>query len=150
MEVLMQFFDAILSAGAILTGFCGTFLSFRIQREANYYRQPAPNAQGGQPGDVCYNLQQFSAAFLVLIAATLFCMYFGVAVPLLFFGGWGVLYERKTIVIGLLAGLVLVLAYFVIELVHYEIIRLKVRPSTIEWIFGSLVIVAAIIAVSIS
>jgi hypothetical protein len=32
-----QFFGAVVDAGAILAGFCSTFLVFRIQREANYY-----------------------------------------------------------------------------------------------------------------
>src|SRR5437667_344489 len=35
-----EFFQSVLTAGAIISGFCGSFLVFRIQREAEYYRVP--------------------------------------------------------------------------------------------------------------
>jgi len=38
-EGLGRFYEAALTAGAITSGFIGTFLAFRIQREAGYYRQ---------------------------------------------------------------------------------------------------------------
>ena len=47
-ESAERFFAEVLSAGAILCGFCGTFLSFRIQREAGYYRQVAIDFHSGQ------------------------------------------------------------------------------------------------------
>jgi hypothetical protein len=36
------FYTSVVSAGAILTGLAGTFLQFRIGREASYYQQPVP------------------------------------------------------------------------------------------------------------
>jgi hypothetical protein len=80
---LQAFFAASLSAGAILTGFCGTFLSFRIQREANYCRQPVLDFQSGTAKDVCIGLSHFSSSFLLLILASLLAVAFGFVSPLL-------------------------------------------------------------------
>lgn len=43
--------QSLLQAGAILAGFCGTFLAFRIQREASYYRQPVADFDTGRAAD---------------------------------------------------------------------------------------------------
>ena len=56
-----SFYTATLSAGAILTGFCGTFLSFRLQREANYYRQVALDFETREARDVFVDLTHFTA-----------------------------------------------------------------------------------------
>jgi len=117
-----QFFEATIAAGAILSGFCGTFLAFRIQREANYYRQPALDSRRS----VDINLQQFSSAFFLLILAALCSVVFGFIIPLLALAGsaWA-MEQTKWVVGGLLAALILLAAYFFDELVHYHILREK-------------------------
>jgi hypothetical protein len=81
------FYAAVLSAGAILTGFSGTFLQFRIQREANYYRQPVlsyvEGAEQGKAQDVPIGLVHFTGAFLLIIVSTLMAVTFGFVFPLL-------------------------------------------------------------------
>ena len=53
------FYTAVLTAGAILTGFAGTFLQFRIQREASYHRQPAVSFEEANAKDVFIGLTHF-------------------------------------------------------------------------------------------
>ena len=67
----------MLTAGAILSGFCGTFLAFRIQREAAYYRQPAVDYHGNKGKDVYIGLTHFTSAFLLLALATVCSVTFG-------------------------------------------------------------------------
>ncbi len=81
------FFESIVTAGAILSGFCGSFLTFRIQREAAYYRQPALDFATRKARDVEIKLTHFTAAFLILILATIICLLFGVVVPVLGIAG---------------------------------------------------------------
>jgi hypothetical protein len=121
-----QFFEAIFAAGAILSGFCGTFLVFRIQREANYYRQPVLDFRLKAARSVDIKRQQFSSAFLLLILASLFSVVFGFVIPLLALAGsaWA-MEQTKWVVGGLLAALILLAAYFFDELVHYHIFRKK-------------------------
>ena len=80
------FYAAVLSAGAILTGFSGTFLQFRIQREANYYRQPVlsyvEDAAVGKAQDI-FGRDPFTGAFLLIIVSTLMAVAFGFVFPLL-------------------------------------------------------------------
>ena len=65
------FFSAVISAGAILSGFCGTFLAFRIQREAGYHRQPSASQERANGSDSFIGLTHFTSSLLLLILATL-------------------------------------------------------------------------------
>lgn len=67
----MSLYSSLLSAGAILAGFCGTFLAFRIQREANYYRQPALDFATGEARDVPIGLTHFTSGLLLLGIASI-------------------------------------------------------------------------------
>lgn len=120
----LAFFSSVISAGAILTGFCGSFLAFRIQREASYYRQPALNYDNEDARDVYIGLSHFSLPFLLLIVASLGALFFGVLLPL--FGIAGVsnaLVAPGVTVAGLAASTVVLCGYFLSELSHYEILR---------------------------
>jgi len=145
-----MFFEAIIGAGAILSGFCGTFLSFRIQREANYYRQPALDFSTGKARDVYIGLTHFTSAFLLLILATICSMVFGFLIPLLALAGsaWASA-QTKPVVGGLVAALILLFAYFLAELVHYRIISIKLFNDAREWRREwAIVLVAMILAVA--
>ncbi len=112
-ETTMKIED-LLTAGAILAGFTGIFLIFRIQREADYYRNP----HSKEP----LNQQHFTSSFLLIILATLITMLTGVVAPLLTsLGVQSPLISRTSIVAGLFAGLTLIAGYVVDELVHYRI-----------------------------
>jgi hypothetical protein len=120
----VPFFSAVVSAGAILTGFCGSFLAFRIQREANYFRQPALDFATGKAKDVLIGLSHFSHPFLLLIAASLGSLLFGVLLPL--FGIAGVsnrLVSPGVTVAGLAASTIVLCGYFYAEMNHYGILR---------------------------
>jgi hypothetical protein len=56
-QALELFYGAALTAGSILSGFIGTFLNFRIQRDASYFR-----SQEGQ----ARNQQHFTSSFLLI------------------------------------------------------------------------------------
>lgn len=103
-----SFYESIIAAGAITIGFCGTFLSFRIQREANYYRQPALSFEHGKARDVLIGLSHFTNAFLLLILATLSSMVFGFPLPLLALIGTACALANPGIIAGwLIATLIL-------------------------------------------
>jgi hypothetical protein len=128
-----QFFRDIIAAGAIIAGFCGTFLAFRIQREASYYRQPHLDRKEGAI-DIYIGLTQFNSSFLLIILAALSAIVCGFLIPL--FGLSGKVWWFVTpwfAVSGLLSALVLLAGYFLDELVHYEIIWKKWRPATSGW-----------------
>jgi hypothetical protein len=129
-----SFFEAIISAGAIMSGFCGTFLAFRIQREANYYRQPALSYDRGDAKDILIKLTHFTSPFLLLILASLCSMAFGFLIPLLALAGsvWA-LAQTKLVVAGLVATLILLIAYFFDELVHYRILSPQLLNDAREW-----------------
>jgi hypothetical protein len=130
----LEFFPSALTAGAILTGFCGTFLSFRIQREANYHRQPVLSFDEAKAKDIFIDLSHFSSSFLMLILASLVTMASGFVLPLLRMAGLGENWIRPGIVAGgLLSGLVLICGYFCIELVHYNIISNRLMDDRAEW-----------------
>jgi hypothetical protein len=120
-----QFFQDVINVGAILAGFCGTFLVFRIQREADYFRNPSEDNIGDQ---------HFTSSFLLLILASLLILVIGVLFPLFFISGvrWSFL-TAEIVVAGLLSALVLLVGYFVDELVHYEIILRKWRTEFEDW-----------------
>lgn len=135
----LTYFGACLSAGAILTGFCGTFLSFRIQREASYYRQPVCDFSTQSGRDVYLGLAHFSSPFLILILATLLAAGFGFICPLLAISGFDI--SKPIIVAGMLAALVAILGYFMCELVHYGVINAKLLNDGYEWKRSSGVVV---------
>jgi hypothetical protein len=106
------FFEAAIDAGAILTGFYATFLVFRIQREAEYYRSKGK--------------QQFSASLLLLILGMSVTAVMCVGFPLLRlanpeFASVGAL-KSNIVVRGFIASGILAAGYFLIELIHYRII----------------------------
>lgn len=124
-------YAALLSAGAILTGFCGSFLSFRIQREANYYRQPAVDLKTNKGGDVYIGLSHFTSSFLVLIAATLLAVIFGFILPLLAL--IGMLIQPAIVVAGMVASVICVIGYFTCEMVHYGVLNRRLLNDPHEW-----------------
>lgn len=128
------FFSAALSAGAILTGFCGTFLSFRIQREAAYHRQPALDYDEGDARDVYIGLSHFTSSFLVLILASLVTMGFGFVLPLFALAGLGGEFITvKMVAGGLVTALMLISGYFLVEMRHYHILSNKLLHDRAEW-----------------
>jgi drug/metabolite transporter (DMT)-like permease len=124
---LTNFFTASLTVGAILAGFCGTFLSFRIQREAGYYR--SPDCKGK---DAFSNLSHFTASLLLLLLATLCTAVCGIVLPLLALVGSGLRISPGLIVGGVIGGLLLLAAYFVTELCHYDVFKF-LRDDPAEW-----------------
>ena len=128
-----DFFTAVLSAGAILTGFCGTFLQFRIQREANYYRQPVLSYEERKAYDVFIGLSHFSSSFLLIIFGTLLALVFGFVLPLLVLAGAAAFVTPKLVTAGLLASSAFVVGYFWAELVHYQILNVKLLNDRKEW-----------------
>ncbi len=120
---LTNFFAASLNAGAILAGFCATFLSFRIQREAGYYRSSDGSGK---------DLSHFTASLLLLLLATIWTVICGIVLPLLALVGMGSSISPRLIVGGVIGGLLLLGAYFVTELCHYHVFKfLKNDPA--EW-----------------
>lgn len=133
MPVDSSFFAAVISAGAILTGFCGTFLAFRIQREASYHRQPVLSFEAGAAKDVFIGLTHFTHAFLLLILATSCALVFGFIVPLLALAKVGFATRGVGLVVGgLLAAVVFLAAYFLAELLHYRILSTRLMHDLAE------------------
>jgi hypothetical protein len=123
----LNFFDTSLNVGAILAGFCATFLSFRIQREAGYFRSP-----DGKGKDTFSDLSHFTASLLLLLLATVCTAVCGIVLPLLALVGSGPWISPGLIVGGVIGGLLLLAAYFVSELRHYNVFKfLKNDPA--EW-----------------
>lgn len=128
------FFGAVLSAGAILSGFCGTFLAFRIQREASYYRQPVVDFHEEMGKDIFIGRTHFSSAFLLLVLATVCSGTFGFVFPLLSLYGLRWFASQAGLVVGgVIASLVLLAAYFVDELIHYQIVSGRLAHDASEW-----------------
>jgi len=129
-----SFYESVIAAGAILSGFCGTFLSFRIQREANYHRQPALSFEAGQAKDVHIGLTHFTSSFLLLCLGSLCSVVFGFLIPLFALAGppWAQSCVG-TVVAGLVAALVLIGGYFFDELVHYRILSGRLVDDAREW-----------------
>lgn len=112
---LEVFYQAALTAGAILSGFIGTFLNFRIQREADYFRSPGSDI-GGQ--------QHFTSSFFLIIVSAACSVVFGVVLPLFALAKGNLRYavSPATILSGIVAALVIAGAYFFDELIHYQIL----------------------------
>ena len=125
------FFSACLSAGAILSGFCGTFLSFRIQREAMYYRQPALDFASRTAKDVPILLSHFSSSFLLLIIASVLALGFGFVLPLLALAD--VVVSRRLVVAGMLVSVLFVASYFLCEMRHYGVLDNRLLNDRREW-----------------
>jgi uncharacterized BrkB/YihY/UPF0761 family membrane protein len=123
-----DFYTAVLTAGPILTGFSGSFLQFRIQREAGYYRQPSPDGR-----DNALNLTHFTASFLLIICCTMLALIFGFLLPLAHIGGLLRLPSRGIVVSGLFASMAFLIGYFVSEMIHYDIRPNKLKNDAIEW-----------------
>ena len=129
-----DFFSAALSAGAILSGFCGTFLAFRLQREASYYRQVALDFGRRKAKDVPIGLTRFTSALLLLVLATMFAAVFGFVFPLLALRHYSWFGDRAGYVVGgVIASLILLFAYFADELFHYRIIFKRLAPDVHDW-----------------
>ena len=140
------FFESVIAAGAILSGFCGTFLAFRIQREAAYYRQPVLDFTKGEAKDVYIGLTHFTAPFLLLILATVASLLFGFVVPLLGIAGVrNALVSLPSVVAGLLAAVILLAAYFVAELFHYQIMSSNLVHDVAEWKSGKVVVLVSLV-----
>ena len=128
------FFSSALSAGAILSGFCGTFLTFRLQREASYYRQVALDFHRREARDVFVGLTHFTSALLLLVLATVCAATFGFIFPLLALDGSNWFAARSGYVVGgMIGSLILLFAYFADELVHYRIITGRLAQDASEW-----------------
>jgi hypothetical protein len=132
------FYATVLSAGAILTGFSGTFLQFRIQREANYYRQPVlsyvEGKMAGEAQDVYIGLTHFTGAFLLIIISTLMSMAFGLVFPLLALVEMTPQFVNpKFIALGLLSTLSPLVGYFLTELIHYDILTTRLVHDISEF-----------------
>jgi len=128
-----QFFKDVIAAGAIIAGFCSTFLAFRIQRESSYYRQPDLSKKEGGV-DIYIGLTHFTPSFLLIILSAVFSILCGFLIPLFGIAGFsGGLVTPSFVISGLVAGLILLCGYFLDELVHYEIVLKSWRTEKWEW-----------------
>ena len=127
-----DFFEAMINAGAILSGFTSTFLVFRIQRESEYFRQPALDFESGKAKDIDIGLTHFTSSFLLIMLATVSSLLFGFLIPL--FGLAGVvIFSPAAVVAGNVAAIVLLVGYLADEMIHYRIISTHLVEDTAEW-----------------
>jgi hypothetical protein len=118
-----KFFSDMIGAGAILTGLCGTFFAFRIQREATFYSQPYCNDED-EWDVVVIDRTHFSAPFFLLSFAFLASLISGLVIPLL-----GMLGIKNFIVSpgfatgGLFVAIILLGFYIIAELQHYHLFK---------------------------
>jgi hypothetical protein len=131
------FYQAVIGAGATLSGFCGIFLAFRIQREASYYRQPVlsfDRETGKDFKDVFLDLTKFSAPLFLLLLATICSVIFGIILPLFALVGssWA-LSNFRFIAAGQVAALILLGSYFLGELIHYEVLGKCTIQQMCDW-----------------
>ncbi len=120
------FYPAALTAGSVIAGFIGTFFSFRIQREANYYRQPVLDFETGSSKNVNIDDTHFTVSLFLLCLGAIFALIFGIVSPLLELAGFEllpILGSPRAVIVGLLASLVFVVGSFLAELIHYRIIK---------------------------
>jgi len=133
-EELSQFYGAALTGGAILSGFVATFLSFRIQREADYYRQPVlrykPDEECGNGQDVFIDLSRFPPSLLLIIVSWFGSTFFGVLWPLSALAHWSPsMTGPAPLLAGIASSVALVAAYFFAEMFHYAMFRSKRGPQ---------------------
>lgn len=128
------FYQAVIGAGATLSGFCGIFLAFRIQREANYYRQPALSFGQDEGKDIFLGLTKFSGPMFLLLLATICSVVFGFVFPLFaLVGSFWALSHVRFIAAGLLAALILLGSYFLGELIHYDVLSSDTIHQMRQW-----------------
>jgi hypothetical protein len=128
------FFQDMIAAGAILGGFCSTFLAFRIQREANYYRQAALSYEENAARDIYIGLTQFTSSLLLIILAAICSIVFGFLLPLFALAGaCGGFVSPELVVGGLVAALLLLAGYFFDEMVRYGILSQQLLGDAREW-----------------
>ena len=134
-EQALIFFSTVINAGAILSGFCGTFLSFRIQREAAYYRQVALSYDEEAAKDIEVGLSHFTTPLLLLLMATLLAIAFGFIIPLFALAGltWATTKVAMTAA-GLAAAVAFLLGYFANELHHYGVFSAGLHSDRSEWV----------------
>jgi|SRR5215472_6909385 len=144
------FFESIISAGAVLSGFCGTFLAFKIQREASYYRQPVLDFDRAESKDVFIGLSHFSSAFLLLITGTFCSVIFGFVLPLFALAGsvW-ILSNPAIVVAGMMSALIVIGAYFLAELVHFGVLNGRLLNDRREWGSESGIVIGGITSAAI-
>jgi hypothetical protein len=150
-----SFYSATLAAGAILTGFCGTFLTFRLTRESNYYRNPNenPSSNGAvkaadkseettdsKPTDKASeenkekNQTHFTAPLLLLLCATSSAAIFGFLFPLVALAMPNSTFgSAKAIIGGEIISLIFLAGYFLGELVHYDVFKILAGDER-EWL----------------
>jgi hypothetical protein len=152
-----HFYEGALTAGAILTGFNGTFLTFRIQREASYHRQPVTvfieAADCGKGQDALIGLSRFNSSFFLIILGTVCSFAFGVLLPLVALANWDrVTHSPSLIFGGILASGVLVTGYFVDEMIHYRILLnwRKFRADVGQWKHEWIVVIATLVLAVLS
>jgi hypothetical protein len=144
------FYSAALTAGAIVSGFIGTFLTFRIQREANYYRQPVLDFNTEKARDVSVGRSRFPVSLVLLLLGAMCSVGFGLLLPL------AALAEparfsvsAPLIVSGLIASVVLVAGYFFAEVYHYRMLRIDWDEWRRElWILLCSILLAALAALA--
>jgi hypothetical protein len=141
------FYEAAITASAILSGFNGTFLSFRIQREANYYRQPVLDFKEKRGVDAGIGLSQFNSSLLLIILGTLCSMMFGVFMPLAALSRWGRYTPNPALILaGIVASGVLVMAYFFNELIHYKILKWSRLSCDLKgWGYEWLIVISGVL-----
>lgn len=145
LTVSQHFFGYVLSAGAILSGFCATFLVFRIQREAAYHRQPAVDFSETKSKDIYIGLTHFTSALLLLLITTSVAAIFGFMLPLLALSGTGRISVSPGLVVGgMIAAVVLIAAYVLDELIHYRILR-TLPGDKLDWKRESPVVVGGVL-----
>ncbi len=126
---LTTFYSAMLTVASILAGFYGTFLSFRLQREAQFFRNRRQ--------------QHTTPSLLVLVMGIVMLGWFGIWQPLSFFAGRVV--SQESTIRGVVTALLLGVAYFVLELLHYEIL-FRWGGKLYNWLVGlALVFISFII-----
>jgi hypothetical protein len=139
-----DFFFSTMTAGAIVAGFCGTFLSFRIQREAQFFRTPEKS----------HGIQHFTSSFMLILLATLVAMLVGVVMPVLYLAGFRPTWiNPRAAAGGYLAAMVLVVGYFANELLHYRLVfrdQLGANAQDAEWRRESIVWVPALVLAAIA
>jgi hypothetical protein len=141
-----SFYESMIGAGAIVFGFSATFLAFKIQREANYYRQPAVSFEHAQAKDVLIGLTHFSSAFLLLILGTICSAVFGLLLPVFALAGSAWISANHGVeVAGLVGTLILIGAYFLDELIHYRILSSRLLNDAREWGSESAVVISGVI-----
>lgn len=149
-NAMEMFYGAAISAGAILTGFCGIFLSFRLQREANYYRQVAIDFKHKTARDVYVGLTHFTGPLLLLLLATIVAAFFGFVFPLVVLAepALQTIFSVGIVTAGEVAALVLLFGYFVGELVHYQVLNMSLVNDSKEWSKQWPVVLLAVMAAS--